>query len=101
MLIAKGEVRRVIDDSYVNKNTGEQVIQQCLIIEPDDGKDNLEITLNSHQVKSGAASQWQVLKGKQSAIKVRILSFKNGGYKLIALDDAKPLQLNIPAVAAA
>lgn len=97
MLIAKGEVRRVIDDSYINRNTGEQVSQQCLIIEPEEGKENLEISLSSAHVRSGVAAQWEAMKGKQSAIKVRILSFKNGGYKLVAIGDAKPMASIKPA----
>jgi len=80
MLLIKGELRRVIDDSYHDKKTGELHKQAVLVIEPESGRQNYEVKLTRQQCKTaGMLEQWESLRGK--IISVAVSLYVNHDYK--------------------
>lgn len=93
MLKVQGVLASVVDDNYTNKNTGELVPQNILVFMPSEGEtETTKVTLDKKQLAAGAGAAWKNLIGKPVSVAVRIFDFKNGGYKILALHDAKPLQ---------
>jgi hypothetical protein len=90
MMLLTGEVRKVIFSDYKNKNN-ETVNQAVLILEPENTRQNYEITLNATQLKTGVRDTWQSLKGKTATVAVSL--FVNHDYKFYkfnAVGDAQP-----------
>ena len=92
MISLTGEVRKVLDHGYTNKNTGERISQGKLILEPQQGIHNYEIVLTAPQIKSGARSEWEKLVGKTASIEVSLyVNYDYKFHKYTAKDGAKPL----------
>ncbi len=97
MLVVNGVLGSVVDDSYTNKNSGELVPQTTLVFFPSDGEtETTKVSLDKHQLGSGAGAAWKELIGKKVSAAVRIFDFKNGGYKILASGNGLPLT-NRPA----
>jgi hypothetical protein len=78
MLTITGEVRKVLDDQYKDKQ-GKPVNQAILVIEPPEGRQNYEVFLSARQVQSGAKDAWLKLQGKQVSLAVSL--FVNHEYR--------------------
>ena len=79
MLIIKGEVRKVLDDSYTDKKTGEHHQQSILVIEPPVGAQNYEVKLTRKQCAAKFTDQWRDLVGQNRAVAVTL--YVNHQYK--------------------
>lgn len=78
MLTISGEVRKVLDDQYTDKNK-KTVKQAVLVIEPSEGRQNYEVFLSARQVEAGAKEAWSKLQGKQASVPVSL--FVNHDYR--------------------
>lgn len=72
MLTITGEVRKVLDDAYTDKKSGEVHPQAIVVIEPKTQAQNYEIQLTRAQCKAGARSHWEKLIGQQATIEVTL-----------------------------
>ena len=92
MLLIVGEVRKVLDNEYKNKN-GELVKQAILVIEPVDGRQNYEVFLNSSQIDAGTADAWSKLIGQNASVAVSLfVNHQYKFYKYNALGTGQPLK---------
>jgi hypothetical protein len=92
MLTITGEVRKVLDKTYKDKQKN-SVAQAVVIIEPEYGSQNYEIFLNKKQIEAGAKDAWLKLKGRVATVSVSL--FVNHEYrfhKFNATFDAKPVE---------
>lgn len=78
MLTITGEVRKVLDDQYQDRNK-KQVQQAILILEPENGRQNYEVYLSPKQLQGGVKDAWAKLQGKKASICVSL--FVNHDYK--------------------
>ena len=91
MLLVSGEVRRVLDDSYKDKD-GNVIAQGIVIMEPAYGRQNIELHLTPKQVKAGVKEEWEKLKGQKAAAQVFLyVNHDYKFYKFNAVGDGKPL----------
>lgn len=91
MLTITGEVRKVLDDQYKNRQE-QQVNQAILVIEPPHGRQNYEIFLSSKQVQSGAKDAWAKLIGKQASVPVSLfVNHEYRFYKFNAVGNGLPM----------
>ena len=89
MLLVSGEVRRVLPDQY--ESNGKMVEQAIVILEPQYGRQNIEVHLTPKQVKAGVKDEWEKLKGQKAAALVYL--YINHDYKFHkynAVGDGKP-----------
>lgn len=90
MLLVTGEVRRVLDDSYESK--GQTVQQGIVILEPEMGRQNIELHLTPKQVQAGIKQEWEKLKGQKAAAMVYLyVNHDHKFFKYNAVGDGKPL----------
>lgn len=89
MLTVTGEVRKVIDDSYIK--SGKKVIQYLLIIEPLEGRQNFEVSLTDDQAKASLKT-WEKIKGMQASVAVSLyVNYEYKFQKFNAVGDGSPL----------
>ena len=67
VLAITGEVRKVLDDPYTDKRTGEQVSQVIVIIEPESGRQNYEVYPSRSQLKPQVLDLWKGWSDRHSA----------------------------------
>jgi len=92
MQMITGEVRKVLDDEYKNKN-GNLVKQAIVVIEPIIGRQNYEIYLSRSQVDSGMVDTWLKLIGKQASVSVTMfVNYEYRFQKFNALGNGQPLK---------
>lgn len=92
MLLITGEIRKVLDDEYKNKN-GSVVKQAIVVIEPLVGRQNYEIYLSRSQVDSGTADAWTKLIGTQASVSVTLfVNYEYKFQKFNALGNGQPLK---------
>ncbi|WP_372878693.1 hypothetical protein [Spongiibacter marinus] len=90
MLTITGEVRKVLDDQYKNKQD-QEVKQAILVIEPPHGRQNYEVFLSARQVQSGAKDAWSKLIGKQASVPVSLfVNHEYRFYKFNAVGNGMP-----------
>lgn len=90
MLTITGEVRKVLDDQYTDRN-GKVVSQAILILEPERGRQNYEIFLNAKQCQSGAKDAWAKWIGKTASVTVSLfVSHEHRFYKFNAVGNGTP-----------
>lgn len=92
MLTITGEVRKVLDSQYNDKNSGKPVSQAILIIEPANGRQNYEVFLTGRQCQSGSKDAWSKLIGKTAAVEVSLfVNHEYRFYKFNALGNGSPI----------
>jgi len=90
MLTITGEVRKVLDDQYTDKQN-RKVNQAVLVIEPPQGRQNYEVFLSARQVQAGAKDAWLKLQGKQASVGVSLfVNHDYRFYKFNAVGDGLP-----------
>ncbi len=90
MLTITGEVRKVLDDQYTDKNK-KTVKQAVLVIEPPEGRQNYEVFLSARQVDAGAKEAWLKQQGKQASVPVSLfVNHDYRFYKFNAVGDGLP-----------
>lgn len=91
MLIITGEVRKVIDDPYTDRD-GNTVNQKVVVLEPSSGRQNFEVFLTGSQVNAGIDQRWLKLKGKVASIEVSLyVNYQYRFYKYSAVGDGEPI----------
>ena len=94
MLTITGEVRKVLDDQYTDRNN-RTVNQAILIIEPANGRQNYEVFLTARQCQYGAKEAWSKLIGKSAPVAVSLfVSHEHRFHKFNAMGNGSP---NTPA----
>lgn len=85
MLTITGEVRKVLDEPYTDRRTGELIPQALIIIEPPSGRQNYEVFLSRSQIKPDILNTWRKLRGKIVRIEVALyVSHEHGFHKFNA-----------------
>lgn len=93
MLTLTGEVRKILDKSYVNRN-GDTVSQAVVVMEPEHDSRNYEVYLSTKQVSSGIKDQWEKLKGSKASVIVSLfVNYEYKFHKFNAVGNAKPLEV--------
>lgn len=88
MFLVIGELRKVLDNAYKDKS-GKMVPQAILVIEPELGRQNIEVYLSSKQMAN--LKDWQALKGKPCAVMASLyVNHDLRFYKLNAIGEGKP-----------
>lgn len=93
MLMISGELRKILPSNYVNRQTGEEVNQLVLVIEPSNRRQNYEIFLNSKQIQGGAIPAWQALKGNIVTVEVDLyVNYQHNFHKFSAVGNGMPIK---------
>lgn len=71
MMILTGEVRKLIPDSYTDKD-GRTHSRYLLVLEPDNKTQNYEIQFTVRQCEDLIHQQWEKLKGKKASVEVSL-----------------------------
>lgn len=91
MLTITGEVRKVLDDQYTDRN-GKTVNQAILIIEPATGRQNYEVFLTARQCQAGIKDAWTKLIGKPASVAVSLfVSHEHRFHKFNAVGNGGPI----------
>ena len=92
VLIITGEVRKVLDDEYQDKN-GNFIKQAIVIIEPESGRQNYEVTLSRKQVDSGMFDTWVKSIGQKASVAVSLfVNYQYKFYKYNAIGSGEPMK---------
>lgn len=100
MMTVTGILMRVQPDNYTKD--GKTIVQCNAVVFPDDpnARENYNVQYgNSFYEEPGFESKLKELEGKRVHIPVRIFSFKNGGFKLNAVELARAAQATKPQAA--
>lgn len=90
MLTITGEVRRVVDDNY-NDKEGKTVEQKIVILEPEEGRQNFEVILTSSQIADGVHTKWEKIKGKIASVSVVLyVNYQYRFHKYTATGSGEP-----------
>lgn len=93
MIRITGEVRKVLDQPYADRKTGEMIDQAVVVLEPLNSRQNYEVHLSAKQIKAGARKVWESLKGQHVSVAVSLyINWDYRFFKYIATGNGEPVK---------